>query len=68
MYAWSSYHTLVPLIIGAVGLVGWLFYEYFVPAAPILPLVLFTNRTNLAVFTGTIFMVRAQTCTVFHLC
>ncbi|KAK4499737.1 hypothetical protein PRZ48_007923 [Zasmidium cellare] len=56
MFSWSSYQTIVPLVIGAVGLIAWLFYEHFVPAAPILPLVLLKNRTNLAVFTGTIFM------------
>lgn len=56
MYAWSSYHTIVPLVIGAVGLIGWLFYEHYIPKSPILPLVLLKNRTNLAVFTGTLFM------------
>lgn len=56
MFPWSSASTIVPLVIGAVGLIGWLFYEYFVPKSPILPLVLLKNRTNLAVFTGTLFM------------
>lgn len=56
MFAWSSYHTIVPLVIGAVGLIGWVFYEHYIPKYPILPLVLLKNRTNLAVLTGTLFM------------
>ncbi|KAF2168725.1 hypothetical protein M409DRAFT_65147 [Zasmidium cellare ATCC 36951] len=67
MFAWSSYQTLVPLIIGAVGLVAWLFYEHYVPTSPILPLVLLGNRTNLALFTGTIFMGIIQYGLVYYL-
>lgn len=27
MYSWSSWHTLVPLLIGVAGIVGFAFYE-----------------------------------------
>ncbi|KAK4618629.1 MFS transporter L2 [Fulvia fulva] len=45
MYAWDSYHTLVPLILGAAGCVAWLVYEFVVPSNPILPLVILNDRT-----------------------
>ena len=28
MYSWSSWHTLVPLLLGVVGIVGFSFYEW----------------------------------------
>lgn len=45
MYAWDSWHTLVPLLLGVVGMAGFAVYEAFVPIDPIVPLVLFSNRT-----------------------
>lgn len=45
MYEWNSWRTLVPLIIGIVGLVIFGVYERFVPAEPLLPASLFSNRT-----------------------
>lgn len=45
MYDWTSWRTLVPLIIGIVGLVVFGVYERYVPAEPLLPASLFSNRT-----------------------
>lgn len=45
MYEWQSWHTLVPLLLGVAGLIGFAIYEVFVPANPIIPLALFSNRT-----------------------
>lgn len=56
MYPWSSWHTLVPLILGAAGIVGWLVWEYYVPDSPIVPLSIIGNRTAAAAFTGTLIM------------
>jgi hypothetical protein len=28
MYAWSSWHTLVPLLLGVAGIVGFSYYEW----------------------------------------
>lgn len=44
-YAWTSWRTLVPLIIGALGLVGFVLYERFVAAEPLIRLSIFGNRT-----------------------
>lgn len=54
MYAWSSARTIVPLVLGAVGLLAWLSFEHTIPAAPILPLVILRNRTACAAFLGTL--------------
>jgi hypothetical protein len=52
MYSWKSWQTLVPLIIGAFGLVGFCFYEGKVAKYALLPLRLFRNRsTSICCFT-----------------
>ena len=33
-YPWSSWHTLVPLLIGVAGIVGFIIYEKCVAAEP----------------------------------
>lgn len=55
VYPWSSYHVLVPLIIGPLGLIGFVVFESFPRLAPnpIVPLHLFTNRTSIVVFINT---------------
>lgn len=55
VYPWSSYHVLVPLILGLAGLVGFVVFERFPRLAPhpTTPLHLFANRTTLVVFVNT---------------
>ncbi|TPX23997.1 hypothetical protein DIZ76_013340 [Coccidioides immitis] len=51
LYPWSSYRIIVPLVIGFVGLIGFLFFEgsrFCVD--PTMPLHLFSNRTSLTAF------------------
>jgi hypothetical protein len=45
MYAWTSWRTLVPLIIGGVGLVGFVFWEIYGAPEPLIRLSIFGNRT-----------------------
>ena len=52
MFAWSSWHTLVPLIIGIFGLLAFAGYERFIAAEPSVPLVIFANRTTNLAFVG----------------
>lgn len=55
MYSWSSWRTLVPLLVGAVGLIGFCFFEAYLAPEPLLRLSVFSNRTaNIAFFTTTI--------------
>ncbi|KAG6358659.1 hypothetical protein INS49_012177 [Diaporthe citri] len=53
-FSWGSYQTLVPLILGAAGSVAFVVYEGYVAANPIIPLVLFQNRTTVVSFVGTV--------------
>lgn len=48
-FPWSSWRTILPLVLGLVGLPLFLLYETRVPE-PTTPLRLFTNRTSLAGF------------------
>ncbi|KAH9904889.1 major facilitator superfamily transporter [Xylariomycetidae sp. FL2044] len=43
-YAWDSYQTLVPLILGLAGLIATLAFEHYVAKRPFLPSTVFTNR------------------------
>lgn len=55
MYEWSSWRTLVPLLVGVAGLVGFCFFEAYVAVEPLLRLSIFANRTaNLAYLTTTL--------------
>ena len=47
VHAWSSWRTIVPLVLGFVGVIGFLLYEA-TPAVkePTMPMRLFTNRTS----------------------
>jgi MFS family permease len=51
VYSWSSWRTLVPLLIGAAGLAGFCLYEKYLAAEPVIRLAIFANRTaNIAYF------------------
>ncbi|KAI0057350.1 MFS general substrate transporter [Artomyces pyxidatus] len=47
-FTWSSPQTLVPLIIGAVGLVLFFVYEFMWAENPLVPLSILANRTSLS--------------------
>ena len=53
-YAWSSWRTLFPLIVGIVGLVAFVAYEYFVATEPLIRLDIFSNRTAAAAYFQTL--------------
>ncbi|KAG8906510.1 hypothetical protein FRB99_006730 [Tulasnella sp. 403] len=46
-YPWNSYQTLVPLVLGLLGLGGFFVYEGKFAQEPVVPLELFNNRTGL---------------------
>ena len=54
MYAWDSWRTLVPLIIGAAGLVVFGFYERFVAVEPLIRLQVFQSRTAAVNYLGSL--------------
>jgi hypothetical protein len=50
MFAWSSYHTLVPLILGVAGLAVFVVWEQYFAERPIIPMRIFNNRTAATVY------------------
>jgi len=54
MYSWDSWRTLVPLIVGIVGLAAFIAYETFVAAEPLIRGSIFKNRTAVASYFETV--------------
>lgn len=67
MYAWDSWRTLVPLLVGAAGLIGFVFYEAYVPVEPVIPLSLFRTRTALVTYVGTVIHGICLWCLLFYM-
>jgi MFS family permease len=58
MYAWSSWRTLVPLIVSGAGLVAFVFYEEWLARkgfTPLIPFEVVKNRTAIVTYFGTFF-------------
>lgn len=53
-YAWDSWHTLVPLILGFVGNLVFALYEYFVAVEPMVPGSIFANLTLRVTYVQTV--------------
>lgn len=53
MFPWSSWRSIVPLVLGVVGLIGFVLYEARVAADPIIRLAIFKKRTALVSYLGT---------------
>ena len=54
MYPWNHWRTLVPLIIGIVGLIGFVLFEKYVAPEPLIRLSVFGNRSAAVTYLGTI--------------
>jgi hypothetical protein len=67
MYAWSSWHTLVPLLFGAAGLAAFSLYEVYVAAEPMIPASIFANRTATVTYLGTVFQGLILWCCLYYL-
>ncbi|KAN0084757.1 Major facilitator superfamily domain containing protein [Elaphomyces granulatus] len=67
MYDWDSWRTLVPLLIGAAGLVAFVIYEYRFASQPIIPPTIFQNRTSTVSMIGSFFQGLILWCTLYYL-
>ncbi|KAG8874653.1 hypothetical protein FRB97_005749 [Tulasnella sp. 331] len=65
-YPWSSWHVVVPLVLGLVGLAGFLVYEANFPREPVVPWRLLTNRTTLAGYLVTFFHSVVVSCVTYY--
>lgn len=66
MYAWDSWRTLVPLIIGAVGLAATMLYETYVAANPIIPVSVFATRTAIVSYMETVLHGLVLWCSLYY--
>ncbi|KAH6672347.1 major facilitator superfamily domain-containing protein [Halenospora varia] len=53
-YAWSSWHTIVPIVVGFCGFIGFYFYEDMVAVEPIVPTSIFKNTNIVAAYIDTV--------------
>lgn len=67
MYAWDSWRTLVPLIIGACGLIVFIPYEKYVAKEPVIRLSIFQTRTAVITYTGTVIHGIALWCELYYM-
>ncbi|KAF4336325.1 multidrug transporter (major facilitator family) [Fusarium beomiforme] len=67
VYPWSNARILAPLIIGLLGLVGFVIYEASgIPSEPVMPIRLFPGRTSYIVYINTFLnMLLVQWCYFF---
>lgn len=54
MYPWNHWRTLVPLVLGFAGLLGFIAWEIYGAKEPLITLRVFMNRTATASYIGTV--------------
>ena len=67
MFAWSSFHTLVPLFLGVCGFLGFVLYETRAAKTPLIPLGIFGNRTAATNYFGTMVHGIVLWCLLYYL-
>jgi len=46
MFAWSSWHTVVPLVLGLAGLIFWVLYSVYLTAHPMIPIMILKDKST----------------------
>lgn len=67
LFSWSSWHTLVPLILGICGTVGFVSYENRFPREPLVRLGVFRQRTAMVNYFGTFIHGIVLWCLLYYL-
>ncbi|OQD89856.1 hypothetical protein PENANT_c002G05180 [Penicillium antarcticum] len=66
-YEWDSWHTVVPLVLGVVGLVTFVLYESYVAKDPMIPYSVFQDRTISVMYICTISLGLIIWCTLYYI-
>jgi hypothetical protein len=66
-YSWTSYKSLVPIIVGVVGTVAAIYVEKRWVKNPTIPFTIFTNRTSAMGFLQVFIHAVAVLCVVYYL-
>ncbi len=67
MFPWSSWQTLLPFILGCLGLISLIVYEAKVPRDPLIRLSIFRQPTALVNYLGTVIHGILLWCLVYYL-
>lgn len=67
MFPWSSWRTLLPLLLGLAGIVGFVLYEHFIAARPLVALRIFKSRTAAVNYIGTVLHGVILWCMLYYL-
>lgn len=67
VYRWSSWRSLVPLILGVAGLASFVVYEARVAARPTIPVTVFYNRTTAVTYIGDVLQGLVLWCMLYYL-
>jgi len=54
MFEWDSWRTVLPLVVGLVGLGFWIVYEEMVAQLPMIPMKMMSNRTAVVYYISTV--------------
>jgi hypothetical protein len=66
-HPWSAYQTVIPIVLGAVGVVVFTLQQARFAAQPIVPLVVFQNRTTVVSYFGTIITGLVLWCILYYM-
>ncbi|KAJ5178695.1 MFS general substrate transporter [Penicillium capsulatum] len=67
MYPWSSWHTVVPLVVGCVVLLSFVVYESYVAAEPVIQMALFRTRSLVVSYISTVTHGLILSCGLYYL-
>ncbi|ODH52137.1 hypothetical protein GX48_01691 [Paracoccidioides brasiliensis] len=67
MYEWDSWRTLVPLIVGFLGIIVTMIYEFKFTDNPIIPVTVFATRTAIISYIETAVHGLALWCNVYYM-
>ncbi|KAI0481390.1 major facilitator superfamily domain-containing protein [Xylariaceae sp. FL0804] len=51
-FPWGSWHTIVPIVVGLIGIVAFGLYEGYITSKPFLPLYIFRSSTTSIIYIG----------------
>lgn len=67
MFSWSSWRTLLPLLLGTCGILGFLCYENYLAHEPLIRLAIFKQRTAVVNYLGTFIHGIVLWCLVYYI-
>ncbi len=67
LFEWSSFRTLVPLVLGIFGLLLFVMYEIYATKTPLIPLRIFYSRTAAVNYIGTLVHGMILWCSLYYL-